>query len=158
MDDQLSDSEEIVTAIDDVTPEEEPQEVVRPGSRRKMSMKSADEESEPTEATPPTPMLVRHSRSNSETPPMQTKRSGQTETSRSRRSRSFGELVLVLGGQPYPLLLQNGLQWLGAVLEPPSTLPSAGAQAVAITNDQLLLLPVGCPYQVEQLQAIDVVA
>ena len=92
MDDQLSDSEEMVTAIDDVTTEEDPQETIRPSSRRKMSMKSADEETEPADAAPLTP-LVRHGRSNSETPPMQTKKSSGSESERSRRSRSIGESV-----------------------------------------------------------------
>ena len=95
MDEQLSDSEEMVTAIDDVTTEEEPQEPLRPGSRRKMSMKSADEDVEQAEATPQTPLLVRHGRSNSETPPMQTKRSSESATERTRRSRSIGEFVLI---------------------------------------------------------------
>lgn len=94
MDDHLSDSEEMVTAIDDVTTEEDPQEAIRPSSMRKMYMKSADEETEPAEAAPLTP-LVRHGRSNSETPPMQTKKSSCSESERSRRSRSIGESVWV---------------------------------------------------------------
>ena len=98
MDEQLSDSEEMVTAIDDVTTEDEPQEPHRPSSRRKMSMKSADEDTEQAEPTPLTPMLVRHGRSNSETPPMQTKRSSGSTTERTRRSRSIGKLMLIDAG------------------------------------------------------------
>ena len=94
MDQQLSDSEEMVTAIDDVTPEEETPEPPRPGTRRRMSLKSAEEDAELAEATPT--IGVRHGRSNSETPPMQTKSTNHTESERTRRSRSIGELVLTL--------------------------------------------------------------
>lgn len=94
LDQQLSDSEEMVTAIDDVTTEEETPEAPRPGNRRRMSVKSAEDDAELAETTPT--MGVRHGRSNSETPPMQTKRPSHTESERNRRSRSIGEIIFML--------------------------------------------------------------